>query len=150
MIAALIAYAVCAAVLLIWSTLLVRSPRLKPSICARKNNINYVVIPSFLLSEWAVCYLDLVVFDLREDCQTEAQHERFPGSLHVRPDELPHLFRWLPPRSTIVLVKEGSVRPLAPALEHTLAELGIDTVYFLDRRNKFPEPVAWNQIVHTS
>jgi len=65
----------------------------------------------------------------------------------VRADELPHLFKWLHPQSTIVLVDRGYVRRLALAIEDILVELRIDTIYFLDRRIKFPEAVAKHQLV---
>lgn len=146
MIVVAIVYAVCAATLMTWSTLLAQSHDLKPR--ARESNIEYVLIPSFLLSEWTVCYLDLLLFDIREDCETKPRNEKIPGSLLVRRDELQHLFRWLPPRSTIVLIDEG-MRSMTPAIENLLVELGIDTVYFLDR-TKFPGAVAWNQFVHRS
>ena len=148
MIAALIVYVVCAAVLMIWSTLLGQPPGLKQNPQSIKSEIDYVLIPSFLFLEWTVCYLNLLVFDLREVCERETRHEQIPGSLYVRADELQYLFRWLPPRSTIVLVAARGVPPLTPAVENQLAKLGIDTVYFVDRTAKFPEAIAWSQFVH--
>jgi hypothetical protein len=137
---------VCAGVLLIWSTFVVRSPGWKPS--AHKSKIDYVLIPRFLLSAWTVWYLDVLVFDLREDCEAEARHERIPGSLYVCPKELPHLFKWLPPRSTVVLVDENSMRPLAPAVENVLIEPGIDTIHLLDKKTEVMEAGASNHTVH--
>jgi hypothetical protein len=143
-IAGLIVYVILATVLVIWSRLPTRA-RLHTSTYLKKR-IDYVVIPSFLLSEWVACYPDLLIFELRTDDKTEAQDESVPGSLPVASGELPHLLKWLPPHSTVVFADGNGRRRLAAEVEETLLQVGIDTVYLLDRMSKFPEAVTWNQV----
>jgi hypothetical protein len=142
----LILYAICASALVIWSTLS-RNDRLRQrcSHPASKSRIHYVAIPSFLLHEWEKCYPDLVIFDLRTDNDKKAWHEDIAGSLTVSKSDLPNLLKWLPPKSTVVLSCGDGIEHFHTQTEGALLQLGIETIYLLDRGVNFPLTVTWDE-----
>ena len=109
---------------------------------APNGRVGYVVIPSFLLLEWANCNPNLVIFDLQAHGERNAKLESISGSLRVCPGEIPGLLKWLPPKSTVVLSDGSVIERFDPQSESILLRLGIDVIYFLDRSIAFPLTVS--------
>ncbi len=140
----LILYAVCASALLICSTSR-RDANLHKSCGCAQRAINYVAIPGFVLHELAERHPDLVIFEMCTDGERNARRMVNPGALTVAEDELPHLLKWLPPRSTVVFSYGGGIRRFDAHIEATLLLLGIEVIYVLDDGVSFPLTITWEQ-----
>ncbi len=115
--AVLILYAICASAVLIWSTSH-HSDDLSQKCThpASKPTIDYIAIPSFLLSEWIACYPNLVVFSIFSDSQRKAGKEDCPGMLTISMNDLPGLLKLFPPGSTGPLSAAMTSSALTPRL----------------------------------
>jgi hypothetical protein len=142
----LILYVICASALVIWSTL-ARDDGLRQR-CGRpasKSTISYIAIPSFLLHEWAKCYPELVIFDVRTVTERNARHEDIPRSLTVSKGDLPNLLKWLPPNSMVALSCGDAIERFDPQIEGALLQLGIEAIYLLDNGINLPLAITWDQ-----
>ena len=123
-----------ACVALIWCSL--RASEGVPSFCAghrtAKAGLEYITISSALLEEWAVRDEHLIIMDLRPATQAEGDFESIPGSLRITPGHLRSYFRYLPPRTTLVLYGKAVATRLEAEAENLLLKTGIQAVYILE------------------
>lgn len=139
----LVVYAICASVLLIWSTSRRDNDfRQQGNRSASRSRTSYATIPRFLLLEWIVCDPNLIVFELDTGREGNACEETFPGMLTISMTDLPILLKWLPLNSTVVFSRGGGIERFDAQIEDTLLRLGIEAIYFLDRSAGFPSSVA--------
>jgi hypothetical protein len=129
----LILYAICASALLIWSTSR-RNDDLSQKCThpASKIGIDYIAVPSSLLSKWIACYPNLVVFSIFNDSERKAGKEDCPGMLTISMHDLPGLLKWFPPGSQGAFVRGDAVERFDSETEARLLQLGIDAIYLLD------------------
>ena len=144
----LILYAICASTLVIWSTSLghddLRQSCTHPAL---KGTINYVAIPSFLLHGWAKRNPNLVIFDLCTDSEIDVRHKEIPGLLTVSKSDLPNLLKWLPSKSTVVFSRGDVIERFDARTEGAFLQLGIETIYIVDKSVDFPLTVTWEESV---
>jgi rhodanese-related sulfurtransferase len=94
--------------------------------------LDYIRISVALLNEWEMLHSDLLLIDLRQGMDREANGGGIPGSLHIPAAQLAHLLRWVPPASRLVFYNEGEVDRFSATVEQALLSAGIDGVFILD------------------
>ena len=126
----LLFYAVCAVVVLVWSTL--REEGVDSGQRAARPMVRRVAISDYLLVEWADQVPDLVILDVHADRGIGEWDELAPYWVPVRLTDLSTLLNWLPSGSMVVFCCREATKQLDTRSETALLQAGIGTIYFLD------------------
>lgn len=126
----LVFYAVCAVVVLVWSTL--REEGVDSGHRAARPMVRRVAISDYLLVEWADQVPDLVILDVHVDRGIGEWDELAPHWIPVRLTDLSTLLNWLPSGSMVVFCCREATKQLDTRSETALLQAGIGTIYFLD------------------
>ena len=134
---ALVVYAVCAAVLLICSTLphVCQCPKTDQAMA--KGTMDYVVIPRFLLRKWEHRCSSLLIFDFHSDSARSSRYEDIPEALTISVRDFCNLVKWLLPGSRVVCSGARFMRHFDAQTESILLQCGIEAIYFLDGGTDF-------------
>lgn len=117
----LILYSIFASSVLIWCTLQ------QPNQVEPKQLVHYVVISAPLFHDWRRAHSDLVAIDLRDQV-----NDPITGALHVLPNQLGGLLRWIPPKTTLALCGIREAERCRYEIQPTLLQVGISMVYIVD------------------
>jgi hypothetical protein len=130
----LISWCICAAVALIWCSLLLKDQELASRGYKKtlKGHLHYVAITPALLSEWDANEPNLITIDLRPKLNSGGNDDGIADSLRIPAASLATELRWIPPATRLVFVGWDWVDPFNAAVEEVLLRAGIEAVYLLD------------------
>lgn len=125
----LVFYSVCAAVVLIWTTLLDAGRVWNAEMPS--SGIQFVPLPECSLFELAEQDPSLVIFDVHANRKTSGRLKFISHWLPISAGQLPIMLKLLPPGSRVVLCCKDAIEQIDTHTKRILLQLGIKTVYFV-------------------
>jgi hypothetical protein len=134
MVTLLVCWYICAAVVLIWCSLVLNDLQLSSPGCKKtlEGRLHYVVISPAMLSEWEAHEPNLVIVDLRPKLNSRRNDDEVMDWLRIPVASLATALRWIPPATRLAFCGCDRVDPFNAAVEEVLLCAGIEAVYILD------------------